>query len=356
MSGPRYHLVTGNFYARFEERKLNQQPEPDGDTIRFVPDNPFDLMDSKKFQRYGFRGPDVDEFGINIRFEGIDALETHYMVSGDSTADRHQNLALAQAARTMLLELLGFTNIVFGEGDQANKIVSVSNNPARGFVLANGIDGNGRLLGFVYGGPTGNVSAELAELEERGKPKSEAGPVVLGLPTPLPFFLTPDVMKLSINWRLIDAGLAYAELYTSLPLALLRVLAARVRELRRNPVANTIWSQETLGVNAVFIWDKRIETLEDKVIFPKIFRRFAQYAVDNQRKRQAFGKWLRDERYLLDRDDRLMLPPANLDGDPPFCEFGNLHDVLTIVEELENSLTLKLFTNPEDVIVLPDGV
>lgn len=356
MSEPRYRLVTGSFYARFDERKLSQQPEPDGDTIRFVPDNPFDLGDSTKFKRYGFRGPDVDEFGISIRFEGIDALETHYPVKGDSSRYRHQNLPLAQAARTMVLDMLGFKNVVYGTGQNANRITSVSNNPVRGFVLANGIDGNGRLLGFVYSGVTSNVDAELKRIEDQGKPVSEAGPVTLGLPTPLPYFLTPEVMKLSINWKLIDAGLVYAEFYTSLPLALLRVLAARIRELRKIPPTNTIWTQESLGTNLAFVWDKQIESLEDKVVCPKIFRRLAQYAADNKHHKQDFPKWLRDEDYRLARDDRLLLPPAQSVGDPPYCEFGNLHDVLTIQDESPTSLKLQLSVNPEDVIVLPDGV
>lgn len=356
MSEPRYRLVTGNFYARFDERKLSQQPEPDGDTVRFVPDNPFDLMDPANFKRYGFRDPDIDEFGINIRFEGIDALETHFQVKGESSAHYHQNLSLAQAARDRLLDLLGFRNIVYGAGQEANKIISVDNNPAPGFVLANGIDGNGRLLGFVYSGATEDYDTALKNIEEQGKPISEAGPVKLGLPTPLPYFLKPEVMKFSINWKLVDAGLVYAELYTSLPLTLLRVVAERIRALRQTPPANTIWGQESIGKGFDFVWDKKVETLEDKVIFPKIFRRLAQYAADNKQKHQKFASWLCDEKYRLDRDDRLLLPPTQAGGAPPYCEFGNLHDMFTIRHESNTTLTLRLAINPEDVIVLPDGV
>lgn len=344
----RYRLVTGNFYARFDERPLNYQPEPDGDTIRFVPDNPYDLADTGKFRRFGFRGPKVSEFGINIRFEAIDALETHFKNS-------HQNLELANAARDLTLELLGFTNVKFSE-DKPNKIASVDNNPSRGFVLANGIDGNGRLLGFVYAGGTENVDPELKKREEQGKPRGSSGPVDLGLPTPLQYFLGPDVLKKSINWKLIEAGLAYGEFYTTLPLDLMRVIADKIRELRTATTPGTIWDEESVNTSRTIIWDKKISSLEDRVLYPKIYRRLISYAEDNDKKAQMFRKWIRNLKYELDRNDRLLLPPAKDYISPPFCEFGNLHDVIDIINETEESLEFRLFQDPEDLIVLPDNV
>jgi hypothetical protein len=199
MSEPRYKLVTGKFYARFDERRASDQPQPDGDTVRFVPDNPFALISSDRFKRYGFRGPDIREFGISIRFEGIDALETHFLVKGISPArELHQNLPLANAARDKLLELLGFTEVVFDDGNP-NVIDTVKNNPVSGFVIANGIDGNGRLLGFAYSGPTGAVDPKLEEAEKKGLPKSESGPVILGRPNPQPIFLTSEIMTLFLR-------------------------------------------------------------------------------------------------------------------------------------------------------------
>jgi len=359
MSSPRYRLVTGKFYARFDERSNSHQPQPDGDTIRFVPDNPLVLSDPTKFKRFGFQGPAVTEFGISIRFEGIDALETHFSVSGSSARTLHQHLGLANDARDKLLELLGFAEVKFDDANHPNVITAAKNNPAKGFALVNGVDANGRLIGFVYAGAPGDVDPELAKLEEKGRPKGEDGhPPVLGLPSPMLAFLTPDVMKKSVNWQLIDAGLVYAELYTSLPLDLMRVIADRVRQLRASLPAGTIWPLEAVNTNRELSWNKTMNGLEDLVIFPKLFRRLSQYAADIslQQNKQQFSKWLRDEKHLLDRDDRLLLPPASQYAAPPFCEFGNLHDIIEISHESDSELTFRLAHNPEDVIVLPDSV
>jgi hypothetical protein len=77
-----------------------------------------------------------------VRLEAIDALETHF-------GETHQELAGANAARDELLGRLGFINVVFF-ADLPNKIQSADQDAVRGHVLSNGIDGNGRLIAFVY--------------------------------------------------------------------------------------------------------------------------------------------------------------------------------------------------------------
>src|SRR4030095_4767071 len=76
--------------------------------------------------------------------EAIDALETHF-------ADTHQELAGADAARDDLLRRLGFTNAVFC-ADMRTLVESADQDSLRGHVLSNGIDANGRMIGFVFPG------------------------------------------------------------------------------------------------------------------------------------------------------------------------------------------------------------
>jgi hypothetical protein len=112
----------------------------DGDTITFKPDVPEFLW---SLTRFGDRGPDFNARGmVSVRFEGIDALETHFQ-------DTHQAPKLAYQARDFMLAHLGSEDIEFWE-DSPNVVESVRNNPRRGYILANGIDGNGRILAFVY--------------------------------------------------------------------------------------------------------------------------------------------------------------------------------------------------------------
>ena len=79
--------------------------------------------------------------GISVRLEAIGALETHF-------GETHQELAGANAARDELLRHLGFINVTFFP-DLPNKVHSADQDALRGHVLSNGIDGNGRLIGFI---------------------------------------------------------------------------------------------------------------------------------------------------------------------------------------------------------------
>ena len=78
-------------------------PEPDGDTVTFFPDS-LDLV--RALKRFSGRAPEITDGHINARYEGIDALETHFQGT-------HQDVGFANAARELNLALLGFTNVRF---------------------------------------------------------------------------------------------------------------------------------------------------------------------------------------------------------------------------------------------------
>src|SRR4030095_636759 len=135
-----YTLLRGSFVIRYPDLP-RQGPEPDGDTIKFLPDTPA-LVEA--LPRRSGRPPDINARGISVRLEAIDALETHF-------GETHQELSGANAARDELLRLLGFTNVTYFP-DLPNKVQSADQDSLRGHVLSNGIDANGRLIGFVYPG------------------------------------------------------------------------------------------------------------------------------------------------------------------------------------------------------------
>ena len=134
-----YTLIRGQFVIRYANNP-NQGPEPDGDTVKFEADN-LDLV--RGLPKPSGRPPNINSRGgVNVRLEAIDALETHF-------EQKHQEKVGAYKARDELLHLLGFTNVQFFPGNP-DRVKSASHDSLPGFVLSNGIDVNGRVIGFVY--------------------------------------------------------------------------------------------------------------------------------------------------------------------------------------------------------------
>src|SRR3954452_14835218 len=125
-----YTVLRGDFVIRYADLPT-QGPEPDGDTIKFKPDNPA-LVEG--LPRTSGRPAEINRRGISVRLEAIDALETHF-------SETHQELAGADAARDALLAMLGFTGVQFWP-DLPNKVQSADQDSLRGYVLSNGVDAN----------------------------------------------------------------------------------------------------------------------------------------------------------------------------------------------------------------------
>lgn len=69
-----YTLLQGSFVIRYGDAP-RQGPEPDGDTVKFLPDQPA-LVD--QLPRDSGHPARINAHGVSIRLEAIDALETHY--------------------------------------------------------------------------------------------------------------------------------------------------------------------------------------------------------------------------------------------------------------------------------------
>ena len=292
-----YKLIKGEFHIHYPDIPRSG-PEPDGDTLKFYPDHP-GLVES--LQQAG-RGPDFNRRGmVNLRFEGIDALETHFNES-------HQNLEWANAARDAVLEACGFGAITFFP-DLPNKVASVEHHPRRGYILAGGLDAFGRIISFVFAGDPYFVDgAEIWASEE--------------------------TIRTSINMKLLQEGLAYPAFYTSLPCELRDVLAIATVESRNN--LEQMWADAIPVDQNVLIPD--METLESLTLWPKLFRRLSSYFSAGYQNLDNFDAWLRAD--PINRDDRLILPDR---------ELGNMHDIV-VVEG--NHLHMRY--QPEELVILPD--
>src|SRR5262245_32733642 len=115
-------LIAGTF------RILNA--EPDGDSIRFYPDDP------NEWTRLGgvhLVRPNANG-GAQVRLDGIDALETHY---GTAWGMEHQPLKFGQQAAARLLSWVGFSGVV---RDADERVTAATPDQVPGYVLTRGAD------------------------------------------------------------------------------------------------------------------------------------------------------------------------------------------------------------------------
>jgi endonuclease YncB( thermonuclease family) len=294
-----YTLLRGRFVVRYPDSP-RQGPEPDGDTVKFAPDTPA-LVEA--MPRRSGRPPAINSRGISVRLEAIDALETHF-------EETHQQLAGANEARDALLAQLGFTNVHF-YADLPNKVESADQDSLPGYVLSNGIDANGRMIGFVY--PNNPTFADGASI-----------------------FLDNAGVDTSINAQLLAAGLVYPAFYGTLPATLREHLAEASRAAR---AANSgIWADSTADP-AGKATIANLGVLTTLVIWPKLFRRLVPFFAAGNTSFDGFDTWLRAD--PVHRDDKLMF------FNPP--EPGNMHD---LVEASGQQIQINRW--PEEFIIEPD--
>jgi endonuclease YncB( thermonuclease family) len=298
----RYTLIKGKYWIHYPDIP-KQGPEPDGDTVRFEPD---DVRSVLKLPWHSGRGPDFNKRkNIAVRYEGIDTLETHFNGA-------NQQLQFANAARDENLRLLGFRDIVFFP-DLPNKVQSVEKNPLPGYVIANGIEANGRLLGLVYAGRPDRSWGDGEKI-----------------------FVNEALLNESVNAKLVEAGLSYVEPYDTMPLSLITQLRKLVAKARQAPETG-LWPHE--DVNTIKEADiPDLAKLETLVLWPKLFRRLTTYFSQGHMGLAQFDEWIRAD--SINRDDSLRLP----DG-----EKGNMHDAYIVDGD-----SLRLQFDPEQLLIAPD--
>lgn len=201
-----YTLLRGQFVIRYPDLP-RQGPEPDGDTVKFKPDTP-QLVE--QLPRRSGRPPALNARGISVRLEASDALETHF-------AETHQELEGANRVRDVMLDRLGFRDVEFFD-DLPNKVRSANHDQLIGHVLSNGIDANGRMIGFVYPGESSAADGSSVFVDEA----------------------TVDA---SINAGLLAEGLVYPSFYGTLPATLREHLAVASRAARAGSAG--LWARAT---------------------------------------------------------------------------------------------------------------
>lgn len=246
---------------------------PDGDSVRFTPDNPQAWTSAGIAARVNATG------GAQLRLDAIDALETHYTPRGGTRW--HQNPALAGAAADRLLGLLGFTDVV----RTAKGTVTAATPDSRpGFVLTRFADKYGRPVALAYGDDTAIV----------GLPGS-------GQPSGTQVWLDADGLRGSLNYQLLAQGLVYPTFYSRLYVQLRTALSEQAAAARR--AALGIWATDATTTG--FTVTSR-DQLQELVILPKLFRRAADYLSLQAPDDVDLSGF---EAFLAARDDRLFTVP-----------------------------------------------
>lgn len=273
---------------------------PDGDSVRFFPDDPQAFSKAKIAAKLNAAG------GAQLRLDAIDALETHYTPPGAPHAWR-QPPQFADAAASRVLELLGFTSVTRSD----DNIVTASE-PAQtaGYILTRFADTYGRPVSLVYAGtragptdPDGTAYIDVAEMRE------------------------------SANYQLLAAGLVYPTFYSKLYVDFRDALAAAAVAARDSGTG--LWpSDATLPGFTLTSVDQLTGEL---VILPKLFRRLAEYlndAGDATVDLTGFNAFLNAH-----NDDQLYTVPAG--------QATNLDTLLAITKD-----SVRLTLPPEQIVFL----
>jgi len=241
---------------------------PDGDSIRFYPEDPQAFAKARLGVRTNAHG------GAQLRLDAIDALETHYSPR-TASAPWHQPAALGGGAATALLGLLGFTNV---QRDARNVVTAADPQERPGYILTRFADTYGRAVAFAFAGPRegrthGSVHLDVPELRR------------------------------SLNHQLLGAGWAYPTFYSKLYVDLRDELAATAAAARQ--AGRGVFGPD--ATNAGFTVTGRDQLQDETVILPKLFRRLAEYLVLDQPDSVDLGGF---RAFLEAKQDQLFTVPA----------------------------------------------
>lgn len=286
-----FTLIVGTFHI--------MRKSPDGDSMRFKA--------NRKTNWSKLSGPPV---GLNsqnqaqLRFEAIDALETHYTV-GPPAGRVHQPQALAFAATDAMLTMAGFEGVIWGPNH--SRVTDVLHDGVAGYILSRAAERFRRPVAFVFAGAPPEDDADGSQV-----------------------FLDANRMKQSINYEMLRVGHAYPTYYEGLFNDLRDAMTGAARSARK--AKRGVWRDDktTSGVIA-----KNLASITDQhPILPKLFRRLADYMNDHNQSVASFKTHLQSR-----PENVLQLSTQN------FTHFDAFVDL--------TGKTVKLTVPPEDLVFRP---
>jgi endonuclease YncB( thermonuclease family) len=212
--------------------------QPDGDSMRFVADDP--SLFATLQRGYKIRRSTRDG-SVQLRLEGIDAPELHYGSAAQPDGD---------TARDWLLGQVGFTDPVYKTG--STTVTSASPDSVAAVIYTKASDPNGRPISYLQVGGT-------------HLPKDGAWTHV-----------TTTVLDRTVNAHALKTGIAYPTFYSSTPaphVTHLRSLAATARDDKAG-----VWAVDQTALFQLV--DQDSIGPQGQLILPKLFRRATDYLKD----------------------------------------------------------------------------
>jgi len=255
-----FTLIKGTFHA--------VGYSPDGDSVKFKANS---VSNWKKIS--GRPKLSKTKNHVQLRIEGIDALETHYRPSVKGSKEKHQPLKWAQAARNFMLDSVGIKNVKWGPKERE---VTQADDGVSGYILTRAVDNNrfGRPVSFVFAGSTN---------------KADGAPV----------HLTPALLRNSVNYKLVAAGHAYPTYYQTLFSDLRDELTKAVKSARGAHPKLGLWSADKTGG---FNFTGEAVITDKYPILPKLFRRLLEHL-------QSGGKVSNFKAFLKKKKDGVLILP-----------------------------------------------
>lgn len=271
---------------------------PDGDSVRFYP------ADKQAFTKAGLSVRLNSQGGAQLRLDGIDALETHYRPQGRGNDTWHQPAGPGNAAADALLKHLGFTEF---QRDEKGIVKSSKPDETQGHILTRFADKYGRAVAFAFPGQRPGRSTDGGDIH-----------------------LDPKGLEASANYTLLAAGLVFPTFYSKLFPDLRQHMADATVAAR--DAKHGLWANDGTreGVRA----RSRKQLQDEAVLFPKLFRRLADYLELDESGGVSLAGFAR---YLDTRDDRLFTVPD-----------GHATELETLVEVRRQ--TIRLTIEPERIV------
>jgi endonuclease YncB( thermonuclease family) len=248
-----YLFIRGSFVI------VNKQP--DGDSVRFRPDDGSLL---KKLKR-GYRIDPSKDGTVQLRFEAVDAPELHYL------GDRQP---LGREARDFLLSELGFSNYIYDHNDTITDAVPKE---IRGGIFSQAAETNGRPISYVF------LEPDLVSFQDGER-----------------ITIDDALLAKSMNAKVLQAGMAYYTVYSSQAEShriFMRGLAEQAKAVNLG-----LWAVDKTSEFSLLTFS---DITTNQLILPKLFRRCIGYLRDRDK---GFSGTLKD--WLLanpNRDDAVLL-------------------------------------------------
>lgn len=270
---------------------------PDGDSIRFYPNNP-DL-----WKTLSSRVHTNHSGGAQLRLDAIDALETHYHPRTGSLGMQHQPKKFAAAAASELLKFLGFTK--FTRGDR-EIITAAEPEQVPGFILTRFADKYGRAVAFAFKGDSHATDGSQVTIDK-------------------------TLLHKSVNYHLLAEGLVYPTFYSKLYPDLRKDMTKAVHKARQENKG--LWQLDKTTEGFLL---KDLKTITDNtVILPKLFRRLLDYLAINDGSESLAGF----KKYLESHNDKVLILPE-----------GHITDFDYVVEVDDQNV--RLTTSPENLVFM----